>query len=63
LLEPLSVLLEEGNHAYFTIYFGNQQQVTVVFKEAEKNLPNPPRRLILPVLRKHVFQTSQNIIW
>ena len=32
--------LEEGIRTYFIILFGNQQQVTVAFKAAEKLLPN-----------------------
>ena len=37
LLESLSVLCKKVTIQF---YFGNQQQVTVAFKEAENNLPN-----------------------
>jgi len=37
--------VEEGTHVYFTILFWEiSQQDAVVFKEAEKHLPNTPEK-------------------
>ena len=56
-------LLEEGTHVYFTRFnFGKSVEgycIYIAFKAAEKYLSNTPKRLILPVLRKHVFKFSK----
>ena len=48
------------NNLYYTFILGNQQQVTVVFKEAEKHFHNTSRKASLYVLRKcKCFSTFQ----